>query len=375
MSIRNKVKRIVLHGSKALGLFRLSRHLTRKGLRILCYHHFDADDKTIWDSALTIDPDTFRSRIDFLAAEGYSILPLEDAVERLYANKLPPLPTVITIDDGWYNIKRHAHSVLKERSFPYTIYVSSHYSKRQIPLFNIAVKYLFWKTEERTIRIDELDLPFGGGVISDAKSTNEMMNKIVEFGHTHLNYEERYVLTGKIAALLNVDFSSLDQTRVFHFLSAAEIGQLKNDGVDIQLHSYRHRWPLEKEAAIKELSDDREYLGPIVEKKLNHFCYPSGFYSPSQFEYLRDAGIESATTCKSGLNYPHTHRFALNRFLDSEAIHQIEFEAEMSGYLELMRKAKYSVWKLKEVLFKAPSSGAGAELLALEEEVRGHERV
>lgn len=51
-------------------------------------------------------------------------------------------------------------------------------------------------------------------------------------------------------------------------------------------------------------------------------------------------GIESATTCLSGFNYPNTARLELRRFLDGENIAQVEFEAEISGFLELGRKLR-----------------------------------
>jgi len=49
-------------------------------------------------------------------------------------------------------------------------------------------------------------------------------------------------------------------------------------------------------------------------------------------------GIKSAVTCTSGVNDENTHPYKLKRFLDGENISQIEFEAEMCGFLEICRR-------------------------------------
>ena len=48
----------------------------------------------------------------------------------------------------------------------------------------------------------------------------------------------------------------------------------------------------------------------------------------------------SATTCNADLNYPDKPSLELKRFLDGENISDIEFEAELSGFNELLRKMK-----------------------------------
>ena len=98
--------------------------------------------------------------------------------------------------------------------------------------------------------------------------------------------------------------------------------------------------PTDKQPALKEISDNRDALEPITKSKRVHFCYPSGFWNPEQFRYLKQMGVKSATTCDSGFNYPETNPLALKRFLDGQCISQIEFEAEMSGFLEIFRKIR-----------------------------------
>ena len=85
-----------------------------------------------------------------------------------------------------------------------------------------------------------------------------------------------------------------------------ELATLAGDSVDLQLHTHRH-----------------ERVGDL---------------SARQTEWLGELGIESATTTRHGFNYPDTPKMLLNRFLDSESISDIEFEAELCGFFETLRR-------------------------------------
>ena len=79
-------------------------------------------------------------------------------------------------------------------------------------------------------------------------------------------------------------------------------------------------------------------LEPIAGKPLTHFCYPSGDWLPAHLEVLRGCGIESATTCDPGLVYRATERLAMPRIMDTPNMSAIEFEAEMYGFADLLRR-------------------------------------
>ena len=91
-------------------------------------------------------PGTFRRRMAFVAGSSYPVLPLGEAVRLLGEGRLPPSATVITIDDGWFGVMAHAHGILREMKFPYTVYVTSYYSEHGSPIFNLVVQYLFRKS-------------------------------------------------------------------------------------------------------------------------------------------------------------------------------------------------------------------------------------
>src|SRR5689334_14408586 len=95
------LKLSVLRVLRALGAFALARRLTRKSLRILCYHGIALADEHLFRGNLFMQPATFAARLQLLRDVGYPVLALDEALHALAADRLPDNAVVITIDDGW----------------------------------------------------------------------------------------------------------------------------------------------------------------------------------------------------------------------------------------------------------------------------------
>jgi hypothetical protein len=63
--------------------------------------------------------------------------------------------------------------------------------------------------------------------------------------------------------------------------------------------------------------------------------------------WLEEAQVESATTCDPGMNRRGDSLLTLRRFLDSSETSQLEFEAELSGFSELLRRGRALVQRLR----------------------------
>ena len=61
--------RVALYVLQFFGLFWLARHLTRRGLRIICYHGFAVTDEYKYRSTLFIRDELFRRRINYLSRQ------------------------------------------------------------------------------------------------------------------------------------------------------------------------------------------------------------------------------------------------------------------------------------------------------------------
>jgi peptidoglycan/xylan/chitin deacetylase (PgdA/CDA1 family) len=275
---------------------------------------------------------------------------------------LPDCPTVITIDDGFYSVSAIGAKILHEFAFPSTLYVTSYYVVRQNPIFRLVVQYLFWKGEGRLLNLSQLHPGLTGNVDISSAEKGEVMWTIIRFGEENCNEETRCEIAQRLAKLLHLSYDQLCQTRCLSLMSSGELQALAINGVEVQLHTHRHRFPDDEQAAIAEIIDNKSVLEPIVEKQLHHFCYPSGLWSKNQWPWLTSLEVTTAVSCEPGLNSKTTPRLALKRFLDGENINQIEFEAEMSGFAEILRGVRSFLVGFLNKPMRRPQAQEGSQL-------------
>lgn len=339
------LKRFLYRVCKWTGGFHLARRFTRRGLRILAYHGFAAGDEIEFLPLLFMNPAVFRQRMQYLVRHGYPLLPLDEAVERLRKGNLPAAATVITFDDGFDSIRKMAVPVLKELGLPATIYVTSYYCLKGNPIFRLVIEYMLWRTSRTELDLGGLGIgQTGKACFPDPASANEVAWKIIRYGEGQMDEGQRVRLCEELGRRLGVDYAEIVSRRFLTLMTEDEIRAASQAGIDIQLHTHRHVLPLEPEQVRREIEDNRRFLEPLTRHRLRHFCYPSGIHHEDHLRPLAQAGVVSGTTCESGLNYADTPLLTLHRFLDDNNVSWIEFEAEMSGFSDLLRKAR-SRWR------------------------------
>src|SRR5260370_32826849 len=118
--MRDTAKRVFLLACKWLGLFRLARFATRRGLRILCYHGFSFSDESSFRPKLFMRPETFQIRMQFLSIHKYPVLDLEQACKNLANHSLPNSAVSITIDKSLFRAFPSPQPALRLHSLPAT---------------------------------------------------------------------------------------------------------------------------------------------------------------------------------------------------------------------------------------------------------------
>ena len=339
MSIR-QIKHCILWTCERIGLFALASWCYRSRLQILCYHGFETRDETRFRPQLFISAATFRRRLAWLAQRGMNAIGLDDAVARLYAGTLPPRSVVVTIDDGFASTLSVAQPLLKERGVPATVYVTTYYVDHQVPVFRLALQYLCWQAQVLGRDLSAVaDMTPAG--FESRHSQGEPLWRLIEWGEALGTEAERSHLLDGVAARWGLDIDTLRASRALSLLDAQEVRALSDQGMDIQLHTHRHRFPaLARNLAIQEIAQNQARLQEILGSPPWHFCYPSGLYRETQWPWLSEWGARSATTCLAGLNDARTPRYGLRRFLDSEFITDLEFRAEISGFNEWLRMVR-----------------------------------
>jgi peptidoglycan/xylan/chitin deacetylase (PgdA/CDA1 family) len=334
MSTLKKLKQATLRSLKAVGAFRVAQGSgwRRRRLLILAYHGVSLEDEHLWDGSMYLRPDFFRSRMRMLQKSGATVLPLGEALERLYAGELPERSVALTFDDGAYDFAARAFPIIEEFGFPVTLYLTTFYSGFNRPVFDGFSSYLLWKA--RGSRLDLKALtgePREFDLSSDA-ARREAHGALRSFARERgLSAEGKDELLVSLAKRLKVDHEELISKRLLHILKPSEVRALADAGVDVQLHTHRHRTPLDRELFRREMEDNRAAIREMTGRETTHFCYPSGVYHEEFLPWLEELGVSSATTCDTGYASRESGRLLLPRLLDVSSLSPIEFEGWLTG--------------------------------------------
>ncbi len=329
-----KLKQAALGGLKTLGVFALAQRSRwrRNRLLILGYHGISLEDEHLWDSVLFMHPDYFRSRLELLNKCGCTVLPLGEAIKRLYADDLPGNSVALTFDDGYYNFYKLAHPILKEFNFPATVYLTTFYAIYNQPVFDSACSYLLWKGQNATLDMREITGQDGKLDLSSDAVRKKVYECLIRFARQQkLSAEDKDALAAKLAGQLKIDYDALRAKRLFNLLNPGEVGQLAAEGIDIQMHTHRHRSPLDRQLFAREIDDNRTSIEEMTGHSAVHFCYPSGIFDDAFIPSLEDLGVVSATTCDPGFASRNSHHLLLPRLIDTTPQSPIEFEGWLTG--------------------------------------------
>jgi len=342
-----KLKQTTLSSLKTSGAFALVQRSKWRSQRllILAYHGISLDDEHLWNPGLYMPSEVFRARLSLIKKSGCNVLPLTEALRRLYAGDLPEKSVTITFDDGTYDFYCQAYPLLREFDYPATLYLTTFYSHFSRPVFDVACSYLLWKGSERSLDLRTLSGHKATFDLGSAQARAEAMEQLNRFaGKEKLSAEAKDELIASLAENLKVDYDALLGRRILQLLRPDEVKSLAADGIDVQLHTHRHRAPQKRELFLREIEDNRKSIREMTGTSPSHFCYPSGIWSSTFLPWLREAGIESATTCEFGLASRSSNPLLLPRLVDVSALSPIEFESWLTGIsVALPRRRKLAM--------------------------------
>jgi peptidoglycan/xylan/chitin deacetylase (PgdA/CDA1 family) len=334
-----RLKQIALNGLKTTGIFTLIQNSRwrRNRLLILAYHGFSLEDEHLWNPELFMHPDYFRARMQLLKKRGLAVLPLGEAVQRLYANDLPENCVALTFDDGYYDFYKRAYPILKEFNFPSTVYLTTFYVNYNRPIFDSVCSYMLWKGRDQTLDLREITGQDQKLDLSSDASRAAAYDSLVGFARQQkFSAEEMDDLNARLARRLKIDYGALCAKRILHLLTPGEVGQLAAEGVSIELHTHHHRSPLNQQLFRQEIEENRNNIQGMTGSSALHFCYPSGIFDNAFIRWLKDLSVVSATTCDPGFASRRSHHLLLPRVVDTSLQSLIEFEGWLTGASALL---------------------------------------
>lgn len=340
------MKLIIFRIARLIGLFALAKKITAKRVRILCYHAGAISDEDRFNSKLFCSPDLFRARMDWLEKNGYAVVSLSDAIaDELPESEAYRWPVVITFDDGWTSTASQLVPILAEKKWPSTLYLCTKYFIEGWPVLNVAVRYVLWKGRlaGNSSCLSHLipDLPHSlclSKVVNREILAENIVNWIEATNTNAIDIKNTLEAVGECLGVKGEDIA-LDSRR-FQYMNLSELRFLAAQHCEIALHGHSHIYPTGNFLALKkDIEINREIIRNFGLPYIEHYCYPSGVHDPLSGEWLVECEVVSASVCQPGLFNAKSSqsRYYLPRFLDGGSVENIEFEAEMSGFSDLIR--------------------------------------
>ena len=248
-------------------------------LLVLCYHGIALQDEHEWLGQLYITPDRFRQRLEMLKSYGANVVPLNEGIERLRTHSLPPRSVVITFDDGFHDFYHHAVPILQTFQYPCTLYLTTHYCEYRVPVFNLIVAYMLWKSGNVDFDFPEIGIDKTVSV-RDYGERAKVVQSIMHRTHTRkMTTLEKDQVARELASHLRIDYDYLLRRRLLQIMSSSEVNAIAKAGVQVELHTHRHRTPRDRDLFEREVRDNRERIREYTGSEPLHFCYPSGDYA------------------------------------------------------------------------------------------------
>ena len=332
-----------LNFSNRLGVSRLVGQSSwrRRRLLILCYHGISLSDEHNWNPALYMPAAMLATRLAALRRCGCNVLPLGEAVERLYRGDLPDRAIALTFDDGYFDFLQRAWPLLQEYGYPATVYLPTLRCEHNLPIMNVLVSYMLWQRRESTLSAPEVP-GLGTDTYRLATSAERaaVLRKITDaIDSSDPEPDERDAVARAIARRLGLDFDRFAADRVLTLMNPTEVAGLAAQGVDFQLHTHRHRTPENDDRFVEEIRENRERIEAMTGRPAVHFCYPSGVYRASYLPLLHAERVVSATTTKPGIADKSSDPLLLPRFVDTSTVSPAEFEAWLHGIMPWLKSS------------------------------------
>lgn len=264
---------------------------------------------------LLISRETFRRHLEEARAAGYELVSLEEALDVLAGRKPARKDLcVVTFDDGYRDVYRHAYPVLKSMGVPATIYLPAHYvgTERRFDhdrLFHLMRVMLKERVQPLYDALPPSTAALVAPVLGGQKTLSASLDAFVEWnpGGTL-----RAIIDGLESQLRSMGPTLPEQGDVMDW---DEARRMARDGISFGAHTLGHTvLTLESpEAVQRELTEARAICERELAVPVRDFAYCNGWYSEEVIQTLKQAGYRSAVTTEDFHNVIGGDPYTLKR--------------------------------------------------------------
>lgn len=259
--------------------------------RVLLYHRFA--ERT---SLRHLGIDLFEAEVK-LIRERFTPLTLSGLLDAIAGGRPVRNAVVITIDDGYEDVHRHAFPVLRRYGVPATLYVTAGFLEGKLWLWPDVIAHVLMTTS-----CVEYDGPETAGVLplrSEAERY-QAWRVLGTHGET-LPAADLQTWLGTLADALGVSLSP-SPAEPYRPMSWQQLKEMADWGIEIGDHSWSH--PLltrcDPEELQRQVVRSKSCTEARLQQSVRSFAYPHGAHSPSVRRAVQAAGFTSAVALDSG---------------------------------------------------------------------------
>jgi peptidoglycan/xylan/chitin deacetylase (PgdA/CDA1 family) len=260
--------------------------------------------------------------------EWFNVLPLAEAIDALFAGRIPSRALSITFDDGYADNEELAANILRRLGLTATVFVATGFLDGGC-MWNDRIIEAIRRVDAATLDLRPLGLASFelDSVAARRAAIDAVLNSVKHFEpQRRLRVAEAIVQAagGKPSPQLMM---RTDQVR-----------NLRSLGVEVGAHTVTHPilTRLDPATAHDEIDRGKRELEAIVGGPVRLFAYPNGApnrdYAPEHVALVRGCGFSAAVSTSWGAASMRSDRFQLPRFSPWDRT-RLRFGARMLGNL------------------------------------------
>ena len=339
-------KTIIRSGLEAL-YFTGAHHLLRPALggvgAILTLHHVRParPDAFQPNRLLEITPKFFERVLRHIKRRRVDVISLDEMHRRFLAGDFRRRFVVMTIDDGYKDIKEFAYPLLKKYELPFTLYIPTSFPDQLGELWWLALEAVIAQNKRIGFPVNGEHRHFDCATVAQKR---ELYNEAYGYLRSLKTEKEMRAIVREMCARYMVDMPAICRNLS---MTWGEIAEMVADPlVTIGAHTVSHSMlkKIPDDAAVRaEMEQSRAVLEAALGKRPEHLAYPVGdptAAGPREFRIAAELGFKTAVTTRPGVLFKahRDHLTALPRV-------SINGEFQRSRYLKvLMSGAATAMW-------------------------------
>lgn len=256
-----------------------------------------------------VDANRFDQMLGWIT-QWFNVLPLDEALERLKKNTLPPRSAAITFDDGYEDNFSIALPLLKKHKVSATFFIATGFLDGG-RMWNDSVIEAIRRTERPTLDLTSIGLQVIRVTDIDEKRT--AIAKVIGA----LKYEQfdtRRTKTDALAELAGVELPT------DLMMNSVQVCEMYAQGMGIGAHTVNHPIlaRIDLKSAEQEILNSKLVLEGLINEPITLFAYPNGKlgqdYEPEHATLAKKLGFSGAVATDWGVANNKSDLFKIPRF-------------------------------------------------------------